>query len=75
MTEIDDSLIGKEIRVIFEDPGAPIEFRSKVWKGRLTNITDRFVELTNDGHKSYISKDWIVALMEFTGHRKEPEEL
>jgi len=69
--EIDRSLIGKEIRVIFDDPGVK---QGKVWSGVLTNVTSRFLELTSDGHKSYVSLDRVVALMEWTG-RREPEEL
>lgn len=72
MTEIDPKLIGRDIRVVWNDPG---EEKAKVWRGRLTNVTDRFIELTNDGHTSYINKEYIVALMEWTGGRREPEEL
>lgn len=62
--EIARSLIGREVRVIFEDPGEEGPQRGKVWRGVLTNVEDGFIELTNDGHKSYVSVNWIIALME-----------
>jgi len=66
MEDIDSSLIGRQVRVIFQDPGDPSGRRpgSKLWKGVLTNIGENLIELTNDGHKSYISKGWIIAIME-----------
>ncbi len=64
--DIDTSLLGKRVRVIFADPVDPSGKRpgSKLWKGVLTGISGTFIELTNDGHKSYVSKRWIVAITE-----------
>lgn len=66
MDVIDSSLIGSRVRVLFEDPGESDSDskRGKVWKGVLSAIGSDFIELTNDGTKSYVNRKAIIAISE-----------
>lgn len=64
------SLIGRGVRVIFEDKDDPQGQRTKAWKGVLKDVSSDFIELQEDGHpSSFIAIKRIVAISVY-----EPED-
>lgn len=67
-----ERLIGKSVRVIFDDPGDPNpEKRGKVWKGRLLTTDGHFIELMCEGRTSLVNRSHIIAISEDTTSLRE----